>query len=1184
MHGSPALTLSVLCLGTLPKPSIRADPGPTINVGTRVTIWCQGSQQTDVYRLYKGGSFLRTMTLRNPRDTSGYTTILSVDAQDAGRYQCAHLSSSGRSELSDPLTLTVTGLYKKPVLSAQPGLLLRPGDKLTLKCQSGPGYHTCALAKGKRLSDPQFLFRWRSNPDFLLGPVDHNTAGQYWCYYSGRNLYEWSAPSDPLGIMVAGFYRKPTLSVHPGPTVTSGQNVTLQCRSESWFDTFHLFKENHTGPLLHLYMQNHAGSLHINFTLSPVASAHGGSYRCYSSHSTSPYLLSHPSDPLELVVSGTFSKPSIWAEPGPTIHEGTRVTIWCQGSQKTGDYGLYKGGSFIRTMTRSNPRDIRGHVIILSAYAHNAGRYQCAHLSSSGRSELSDPLTLTVTGAYADAQTSLSAHPSSVVTVGGHVSLWCRSQNTVDTLYLLKEGGADPPRQMNPKWSSGLYEALFPLGPVTSSHGGTYRCYGSYVSYSIRRWSHPSDPLDLHVTGVYAKPSLWTQPGFPVLPGDRLTLTCGSETGFHHFALTRNEEPLRPLYFDRSQESPNFTLGPVNWNTSGRYRCYSGPDRYLWSAPSDPLDILVAGYYGKPTLSAHPGPTVTSGQNVTLQCRSESWFDTFHLFKEGHAGPLQSHHVQNRAGSLQVSFTLRSVTAAHAGTYRCYSSHSTSPYLLSSPSDTQKLVVSGSSEDQLPRDLRSEVVRAYAHNAGRYQCAHLSSSGRSELSDPLTLTVTGVYADAQTSLSARPSSVVTTGGHVSLWCRSQNTVDTLYLLKEGGADPPRQMNPKRSSGFYEAIFPLGPVNSSHGGTYRCYGSYVSYSIRRWSHPSDPLDLEVTGIYVKPSLWTQPGFPVLSGDRLTLMCGSETGFHRFVLTKDEQSPSLIPYFHRSQQSPNFTYYYVSRDNAGQYRCYYSGHDHYLWSAPSDPLDILVAGYYGKPTLSAHPGPTVTSGENVTLQCHSENWFNIFHLFKEGHAGPLQSRHVQNRAGSLQVNFTLSPVTAAHAGTYKCYRSHSTSSYLLSSPSDPLELVVSGEEPWPGPPCLHGLPWYLKVMIGVSVAFILLAFLLVLLFLFIRHQRQRKCRATVTQSKDRSLPNSSSPATGIQEENLYAAVKDKQPEEEMELGSQDTAPEDPQEVTYAKLNHSASRQNATAPPSSPSGETPSEPSVYAALAIH
>ncbi|ELK36957.1 Leukocyte immunoglobulin-like receptor subfamily A member 6 [Myotis davidii] len=37
--------------------------------------------------------------------------------------------------------------------------------------------------------------------------------------------------------------------------------------------------------------------------MSPVTSAHGGTYRCYSSHSSSPFLLSLPSEPLQLLIS-----------------------------------------------------------------------------------------------------------------------------------------------------------------------------------------------------------------------------------------------------------------------------------------------------------------------------------------------------------------------------------------------------------------------------------------------------------------------------------------------------------------------------------------------------------------------------------------------------------------------------------------------------------------------------------------------------------------------------------------------------------------------------------------------------------------------------------------------------------------------------------------------------------------
>uniref|UniRef100_A0A4W2BNJ3 Ig-like domain-containing protein n=1 Tax=Bos indicus x Bos taurus TaxID=30522 RepID=A0A4W2BNJ3_BOBOX len=86
--------------------------------------------------------------------------------------------------------------------------------------------------------------------------------------------------------------------------------------------------------------------------------------------------------------------------------------------------------------------------------------------------------------------------------------------------------------------------------------------------------------------------------------------------------------------------------------------------------------------------------------------------------------------------------------------------------------------------------------------------------------------------------------------------------------------------------------------------------------------------------------------------------------------------------------------------------------------------------------------------------------------------------QDQDGRYQAEFSLSPVTSAHGGTYRCYGSLSTDPYLLSQPSEPLALVVSG------------LTWYLSVVIGVSVNFVLL--LLVLLFLFLHHRGQDRCR--------------------------------------------------------------------------------------------
>lgn len=93
---------------------------------------------------------------------------------------------------------------------------------------------------------------------------------------------------------------------------------------------------------------------------------------------------------------------------------------------------------------------------------------------------------------------------------------------------------------------------------------------------------------------------------------------------------------------------------------------------------------------------------------------------------------------------------------------------------------------------------------------------------------------------------------------MSLSCSSWFTSGMLHLLKEGGADAPRRSAPGklRNSGERQALFPVGPVNASHGGTYRCYDS-PSSDPYLWSQPSDPLHLQVTGEGPQPHLFPGP---------------------------------------------------------------------------------------------------------------------------------------------------------------------------------------------------------------------------------------------------------------------------------------------------------------------------------------
>ncbi|XP_078216991.1 leukocyte immunoglobulin-like receptor subfamily A member 3 isoform X2 [Callithrix jacchus] len=399
--------------------------------------------------------------------------------------------------------------------------------------------------------------------------------------------------------------------------------------------------------------------------------------------------------------AGTFPKPTLWAEPGSVIPQGSPVTLRCQGNLEAQEYHLYikkASASWIKQIPQELVK--KGQFPIESIAWQHAGQYHCQYYSDTGLSEPSDPLELVVTGVYR--KPTLSALPSPVVTPGGSVTLQCGSQVAFHGFILCKEGEDEHPPCRSQARTRGSSWAVFSVGPVSPSRRWTYRCYG-YDSHSPYVWSSPSDLLELRVPGVSEKPSLSVQPGPVVAPEERLTLQCGSDVSYDRFTLYKDwgpdllQHPGRQTQAGLSQA--NFTLSPVRVSHRGQYRC-SGAYNVSseQSAPSDPLDVLI---------SVQPGLTVASGENLTLLCQSQSPMDTFLLTKAGAADAPVRVRSRNESHKYQAQFPLSAVTSVHVGTYRCYGSRSSDPYLLSHPSDPLELVISGAAETLSPSQNKS---------------------------------------------------------------------------------------------------------------------------------------------------------------------------------------------------------------------------------------------------------------------------------------------------------------------------------------------------------------------------------------------------------------------------------------------------------------------------------------------
>ncbi|XP_066519099.1 Fc receptor-like protein 5 [Hoplias malabaricus] len=945
-------------------PTLRVEPEGSVFTGDTVTLSCETQSTGAEIFWWKDTQYFSPDLIHKDSNT----TTVRVTVSDPGetRFRCMGKWPQS-SYYSNTTKITVRGtisewLYlpaerQKPTVKVQPAESVFIGERVTLTCETGGGYDwNYEWNKNNQVlrsfSRKEYTIRnvERQKPTVKVQPAEsvfigervtltcETGGGGYWNYECLTQVFipvkehqaKYTHTSDAVTLTVSDKPR-PTLTSSLKVAVLTGNTVTLYCSlgpSAGW--TFYWSK--HT--------QNpENNSRTYSYTIRSVRLSDGGRYWCRAGRGD-PVYYTHYSDALWVNVTDN-PKAILSIKPDTHVFKGETVTLRCD-IREVGDtewtYSWFKDfGLYLSSETQENT--------IHSVTESNSSKYTCRGEMENQNSEISDAVTLTVSGEF---QAVLSVSPQSWLTEGDSVTLSCEVPGSA----------AD--------WTFSWYRAVAHrqgLSPVTDAHG-TVMYYVELLSDSRRGagGSYTLSPAALNHTGVYVcgaergEPVYHTQHSRPhplwitgksppvsliISPSrtqhfsaDSLSLSCEGQrdsTGWRVKRYTHGEVS------DCSTDT-GFTCNISSLSTSytGVYWCQSESGE-----GSDPVNVTV---YNGDVILESPVHPVTEGDPLTLRC----------LFRSTKSSPLPADFYKN--GSLLQNqttgeMTIHKVSRSDEGLYHCkHPERGESPQswisvrkqteevravllaiiIMCIFSDNPKAILSIKPDTHVFKgetvtlrcDIRavgdtewtyswfkddglylsSETQENTIHsvtesNSSKYTCRGEMENQNSEISDAVTLTVSG--KSPPVSLIISPS-------------RTQHfSADSLSLSCEGQRD---------STGWRVERYTRGEVSdcsTDTGFTCNISSLSTSYTGVYWCQSEsgegrDPVNVTV---YNGDVILESPVHPVTEGDPLTLRCLFRSTKSSHLPVDFYKNGSLL----QNQTTGEMTIHKVSRSDEGLYHC-------------------------------------------------------------------------------------------------------------------------------------------------------------------------------------------------------------------------------------------------------------------------
>ncbi|XP_076420013.1 killer cell immunoglobulin-like receptor 3DL1 [Peromyscus maniculatus bairdii] len=211
-HSDP---LKIIISGIYRKPFFLALPTLLVNSGEKAKLECHSEIMFDnfILTLHKNKITKDSFQLSAESHLGGYHANFSigpVTPDHAGTYTCYgsyNQTPYEWSESSDPVDIKITGLYKKPSLSALMSPVVMSGENVTLSCISDHQFDMFHLSR-EGVPQGQGLPAVQSHngtfkANFFLGPLTQKAT--YRCYGSFSNSsHDWPSPSDLFYVSVTG--------------------------------------------------------------------------------------------------------------------------------------------------------------------------------------------------------------------------------------------------------------------------------------------------------------------------------------------------------------------------------------------------------------------------------------------------------------------------------------------------------------------------------------------------------------------------------------------------------------------------------------------------------------------------------------------------------------------------------------------------------------------------------------------------------------------------------------------------------------------------------------------------------------------------------------------------------------------------------------------------------------------